>query len=949
MIVAAVLIIWEMTNIYNKNTHADNESLLSLLNTSPIPDITVNANLADDPSNHTWNTIQEAIDDANETSVIYVHSGTYRENLAINKPLTLIGADNNSTIIDGGYEGDAVHIKANNVRVSGFKIINGRSRLDRATMIWGAAAIGSSTWTPENFGGFFYDIENAAGNETLEASVRGKDIESGGLTYTTTSQEVNFGYSPFGSYEVIGFMGERFFAGYTSNSSISGNKVINALENEQVHKILLDDRDTHTIPDDGTLSLKEGYTLRLEAVDAGKVRVSLLKDGNEVDSGAVKRNETYIYSKWSGKITDLPVIAVHIDSFFRGKETNTTVIKGIFQISGTFNGLAATDRYGNMDISQVSLNGITMKNYYPVQLLRNSTISVTENMGFKIADSDTLRFYPYIIKTYGISSDVKGRAVRGQGSQTWDADSFSGFYYNPDTDIKPEKLYISAISGRTVEKGNLVYETRVSPEYFGIYTHKRILINGKTNYSIIGLGGKAYAAIGGKSNKVAEILIDDGEASTGMVSDETWDLGEGYSLTAQSVYSSLYGPRPPDREIWIKNKNGNYIGQARLSLRKNGVILKNETIPEGGAFIYSANLSNETNIPVFVTYLDEVWGGTTMDHAVLKYTWLMSQDVKEIKSGDIFNRLEVANITPEEIVFKNNRPVSFDQGSVIPLVGNIQIRVADSSELRYYPAVSGVSGGEESAGIAIEGSENIIISDNNILDNYYGIHLISTKDSLLEGNTVSNSGYGIYMSSSGSNILINNRMADNLYNLGVFGYGSDFDNSIDTSNTVDGKRVYYIKGSSNAVYDASIGAGTFYCINCVNITVKDMELDNNGAGVFFWNTTRSKIQNINASYNYYGIYLMSSGNNMLSSNIVLNGISPFYLKNNQYLYFMQPQRPGIHLASSNNNVVTGNAIYYGGISLHGSSINRLESNRYFYTDLGVTQDDLSKNNVITDD
>ncbi len=965
VIVFAVLIIWGMTKpsvnnsismnnskdimeAYMENKSAD-ASLLSLFNTSPIPDITVNHDLEDDPASYIWNTIQEAIDDANEGDVIYVRNGTYRENLAINKPLSLIGEDNNSTIIDGGYEGDAVHIKANNVRLSGFKIINGRSRLYSATIIRGAAAVSSFTWTPENFGGFFYDIENGAGNETLRASVRGRGIERGGLTYTTTPQEINFKYSPFGSYEVMGFMGERFFAGYTSNSSISGKKVINALESGQLHKILLNEGDEHTIIEDGNLNLKEGYALRLKAASSGDVRVSLLKDGNEIDSGkAIKRNETYIYSKWSGKISDLPVIAVHIDSFFREKETNTTVVKGIFQISETFNGLAIGDRYGNMAISQVSLDGISMKNYYPVRLSRNSTTFVTENLGFKIAGSDALRFYPYIIKIY--SSDVRGRAARRQEAQTWDADSFSGFYYNPDLDIKPEKLYISEIPGRTVEKGSLMYESRVTPEYFNIYTHKGILIEGKANYSVIGLGGKTYVAVGGKSNKTARILIDHGESLNNtkmMVSDETWDMGEGYTLTAQSVYSWA-SPSPPDRKIWIKNKNGNYIGQARLTLRQDDMILKNETIPEGGAFIYSTNLSDETNIPVFVTYLDEVWEGTTMDHAVLRYTWLMSQDVKEIKRGDIFNSLEVVNVTSEEIVFKNSRPIFLSRSSTIPLIGDIKIRVADSSELKYYPVVTGVSGGEESAGIAIEGSENVIISGNNILNNYCGVRLISTKGTLLAGNNLSNGGYGIYMSSSGGNILVNNSMTDNLYNFGVFGYGSDFDNRIDTSNLVDGKPVYYIKDSENAVFGASTSAGTFYCINCVNITVKDMEFNNNGAGIFFWNTTRSRIQNVNSSYNYYGIYLMSSSNNTLNDNIVSNDISQYHIQKvmNQYLYFMLPQRPGIHMSSSNNNILTGNIISYGGISLYASSSNMLDGNRYFYSNFGVIEDDQSKNNVI---
>lgn len=131
------------------------------------------------------------------------------------------------------------------------------------------------------------------------------------------------------------------------------------------------------------------------------------------------------------------------------------------------------------------------------------------------------------------------------------------------------------------------------------------------------------------------------------------------SITPNRSVMFIGSPLPPDREIWTKNKNGNYIGQARLILKKDGRNFKNKTIPEGEAFVYSANLSNETDIPVFVTYLDEVWEGAAMGHAVLRYTWLMSQDVKEIKRGDVFGKFKVANVTSEKLIFKNNSDTTF--------------------------------------------------------------------------------------------------------------------------------------------------------------------------------------------------------------------------------------------------------------------------------------------------
>jgi nitrous oxidase accessory protein len=72
--------------------------------------------------------IQDAIDNASEGDTIYVKEGTYHENLVINKSLSLIGEDVDTTIIDGnppeGYR-IPLKIQCDNVSVSGFKLLYG--------------------------------------------------------------------------------------------------------------------------------------------------------------------------------------------------------------------------------------------------------------------------------------------------------------------------------------------------------------------------------------------------------------------------------------------------------------------------------------------------------------------------------------------------------------------------------------------------------------------------------------------------------------------------------------------------------------------------------------------------------------------------------------------------------------------------------------------------------
>jgi parallel beta-helix repeat protein len=60
------------------------------------------------PSNYT--TIQEAINAVDNGSIIHVKSGIYLENVRLNKSITLVGENAQTTIIDGNYKGDVLDV-----------------------------------------------------------------------------------------------------------------------------------------------------------------------------------------------------------------------------------------------------------------------------------------------------------------------------------------------------------------------------------------------------------------------------------------------------------------------------------------------------------------------------------------------------------------------------------------------------------------------------------------------------------------------------------------------------------------------------------------------------------------------------------------------------------------------------------------------------------------------
>lgn len=86
--------------------------------------IYVDDDFNDDPYNHTWNTIEEGLADAENGDLIRVYNGTYKENLEVNKSVTIQGNNSQDTIIDGNYIRRVINITTYDVKIIGFKIIN---------------------------------------------------------------------------------------------------------------------------------------------------------------------------------------------------------------------------------------------------------------------------------------------------------------------------------------------------------------------------------------------------------------------------------------------------------------------------------------------------------------------------------------------------------------------------------------------------------------------------------------------------------------------------------------------------------------------------------------------------------------------------------------------------------------------------------------------------------
>jgi parallel beta-helix repeat protein len=108
---------WVLLGISENTTH---DFLLT-----PLYDVYV-----DDDAPSSWyhatqvRTIQEGIENASSNNTVFVYNGIYYENVIVNKTITLLGEDKNTTIIDANNVGGVVTVIADNITIEGFTIQN---------------------------------------------------------------------------------------------------------------------------------------------------------------------------------------------------------------------------------------------------------------------------------------------------------------------------------------------------------------------------------------------------------------------------------------------------------------------------------------------------------------------------------------------------------------------------------------------------------------------------------------------------------------------------------------------------------------------------------------------------------------------------------------------------------------------------------------------------------
>ncbi|MBN2110744.1 MAG: PKD domain-containing protein, partial [Methanosarcinaceae archaeon] len=555
------------------------------------------------------------------------------------------------------------------------------------------------TWDAKSFSGFFYDLESGLSSETMTIKDIDRSLGEGDIVYHTEPVVTDFDQSDWGSYEIIGFMAEKYFAAYTDDTEIEGVDTVSMMSSGQLSKILIDTDDKESVYSGSALILEEGYRLNIVEVDVNgdSVFVTLTKDGDELDSDVVSGGGDYIYKTDLGDSDDVVLIAVRFDEIFSGTESNAVFVEGIFQISDEYLELDDGESYGDMEVTSISSAMIEMENDGTVSLSRGDTINLMGKIKLIVADSDELRFAPFVDMSDPGTYELRGTVAEGSEKLTWTPLNFEGFYYDIDEGIRTETLELTAISGRTIPDDALVYTSIPASVEF---EHSEW---GKFN--VIGFMAEKYFAgynddteIDGidslsliSGGQLARVLLDEDDEIS-VYSGSSLILEEGYTLDIVEVDTS------GDSVLVELSKDGDEVDTSIASANDE--------------YIYEADVGDSEDVPVIIVHFNEVFRGSESNAVFIEGIFQISEDYLELESGDNYGEMEIYSFGSASIVMKNDGSIFLGSDDEISLMGDVGIRVADSDTLRYYPFVEVSTAPTDTLNVDLDRS--VVIEDEDV-------------------------------------------------------------------------------------------------------------------------------------------------------------------------------------------------------------------------------------------
>ncbi len=592
-------------------------------------------------------------------------------------------------------------------------------------------------WNAHNFAGFFYDLNDDFGREklqVLQANLGGsqRTIDKDQLAYSTgaDAKRLNIVKEAFrddvaaaaeaglkmtgkgqafenGNYYIVGWQGDRYVA---LNGRI-----------DKLVKLVIEQgkssSEKRTLTVGETWDIGGGWTLSVQSIDAKatprQVWLVLNKDGTKKDDKIVDQGKIYTYVEKSiGGESNVPLFVTYVDSIFAGATSDTVQLRYTWAVDTSIVGINRQDRFGVFDVVTLDTQGkyLELRNSgLEVTLSQDSTVDLMGNMRFVVTDrEDLLRFMPIVAILQPGTFEIRGTvwneaaipgAIGGTSNTAeWNIYNFAGFFYDLKDNLGKESLKVLqmnlAAGQRIIDKDQLAYSTGADAKRLNVVkeafrddvaaaAEAGLKMTGKGqafengNYYIMGWQGDRYVALNGRIDKLVKLVIEQGKSSSEkrtLTVGETWDIGGGWTLSVQSIDA-----KATPRQVW-------------LVLNKDGTKKDDKVVDQGKIYTYvEDNIVDESNVPLFVTYVDSVFAGATSDTVQLRYTWALDKNVMQMGIGDTFGVFKVVTLDTagKRLELRNSdSEVTLSQDSTVDLMGNMRFVVADREDLlRFIPVI----------------------------------------------------------------------------------------------------------------------------------------------------------------------------------------------------------------------------------------------------------------------
>jgi thermitase len=779
---------------------------------------------------HDYPKIQDAISAAFEGDTISVASGTYYENVWINKEgLTLVGEDQRRTIIDGKKMKDVILVTANCVKISGFTLQNSLYSLDYAGIFVASEGVTiTDTATMNNYHGI---LLYGAVNATLRNN-------------NMTGNKYNFG--------VEGYSVTDFIHDVDASNTVNGKSVY-YLVNEYGRAVPADAgyvaivNSSNIIVRDLQLRSNQEGVLFVATVNSFVENVNASNNYYGLRL-AFSHNNTAERNAASNNY-----IGIYVDESESNNVRDNMLMRngegiGLYYSEGhtiDFNKLLNNDfglyvQKSNNNI--INGNGVSNNTYglyvyeSSYSVLRNNSMTANR-YNFGVTGS----YLSHFIQDVDASNTVEGRPVYywlNQKDMEIPADAgYVGIVNSTNISVgglnvtnNVQGVLLAYASGCLIESVNALNNT------YGIYLYSS-KNNTLVRNTVTSEGKRGIELVSSNDNSVGDNAVTKNEIGIGL-----WLAAENNTISGNAVSNGTMGAG-----LYLDSSANNTISNNAMANNNQGIYLYN-----------SGNNTVRNNDMTGNSYNFGVYGASLSDY------------INDVDTSNVVNG--------KQIYYRINQhdkqvPANVGYVAVVNSTGisvnDLNLSNNEQGVLFAYTigsTITNVIASDNYNGIYLWGSNSNIVSGSNVANSGWdGIGLYYSEHNTIAGNTVTTASVGIDITASPNNNIDSNTVLENT--VGVMSYHST-DNIIISNKVSGGTRslagIVLSGATRNIIRRNKVANNTFFI--GAGVYLEGFSNDN----TILQNTLSDNQYGISIGYNLFGLKDQNNNNTIYHNNFIKN-------------------------------------------------------------------------------